>query len=149
MKMINKTNSTSMSGVTLMFALWPPLGPTAIPIWSPLLPRTRRRRRRLILVVLALIRQQAQLVDASRAHVVDNRHHGPKLGPGIGADENPLVHPARQAVFHLLGQLIGRGLVVAKENLAVSHDGYDQRIFLVRIRHRLWVIDFGEVDTHA
>src|SRR5271168_2576330 len=32
MKMISSTSSTSMSGVTLMFALWPPLGPTAIPM---------------------------------------------------------------------------------------------------------------------
>ena len=32
MKMINSTSSTSMSGVTLMFAFWPPLGPTAIPM---------------------------------------------------------------------------------------------------------------------
>src|SRR5215469_17617016 len=143
MKMISSTRSTSMSGVTLMFALWPPLGPTAIPIRSPLLPRTGWRCGRLLILVLALIGQQAQLVDAGGAHIVDHRHHGPELGPGIGADENPLVHPARQAVFHLLGQLIRRGLVVAKEDLAVSHDRYDQRIFLVRIRHRLRVIDFG------
>src|SRR5260370_14996823 len=32
MKMINNTSNTSMSGVTLIFALWPPLGPTAIPM---------------------------------------------------------------------------------------------------------------------
>ncbi len=32
MKMISNTSSTSMSGVTLMFALWPPLGPTDIPM---------------------------------------------------------------------------------------------------------------------
>ena len=32
MNMISITSNTSMSGVTLMFALWPPLGPTAIPM---------------------------------------------------------------------------------------------------------------------
>jgi hypothetical protein len=30
--MINSTNSTSISGVTLMFALWPPPDPSDIPM---------------------------------------------------------------------------------------------------------------------
>ena len=32
MKIISSTSNTSISGVTFMFAFWPPLGPTAIAI---------------------------------------------------------------------------------------------------------------------
>ena len=42
MKMISSTSSTSMSGVTLIFALWPPLRANMPYPWSsPLLPGPR------------------------------------------------------------------------------------------------------------
>src|SRR5208337_5065604 len=86
MKMISSTSNTSISGVTFMFAVWPPLAPTTILIIDllsvasialalVLLPARRRscaRRRRGHGSGLLLIRQKSELVHAGGANIVDD-----------------------------------------------------------------------------
>src|SRR5271156_5364826 len=146
MKMISSTSSTSIRGVTLIFALWPPPALTPIPIRSPLLPARRWWR---LGALLLLVGQQTQLVDSGGPDVVHHRHHRSELGPGISADEHALVKAVGQAVFHLLRKLIGWGLVVAEEDFSVSHDRHNQRIFLVGIRHLLRIVYLGQVHAHT
>src|SRR5580698_10742722 len=146
MKMISNTSSTSMRGVTLIFALWPPPALTPIPIRSPLLPARRRWR---LGSSFLLVGQQTQLVDSGGADVVHYRHHRSELGPGISADEYALVKAVSQAVLHLLRKLIGRGLVIAEEDLSISHDRHNQSIFLVGVRHLLRIVHLGQVHAHT
>src|SRR5579863_299939 len=118
MKMISRTSNTSMSGVTLIFALWPPLGPTAIPImlslrsFGALLPGGRWRGR--VARLFFLVGQQAQVVHAGGADIIHYLHHGTELRPRIGADIDSLVGTRRNAVFNLIRQLIRRNLIIAK-----------------------------------
>src|ERR1700687_876683 len=74
MKMMSNTNSTSMSGVTLMFALCPPPLPNAIlMVESPLLPA--RRTGRSVWSAFPLVGEQAQIVHAGGAYSIHHLHH--------------------------------------------------------------------------
>src|SRR5882724_10019415 len=104
MKMISSTRSTSMSGVTLMFAFWPPLAPSAIPIvdllYCPLLSATRRwRGRGRRTFFLALIGQKAQLIYARRPDVIHHFDHSAELGARVRANVNPFVRFVGQTIL--------------------------------------------------
>src|SRR5271170_4467169 len=88
MKMMISTSSTSMSGVTLMFALWPPPVPTAILIVDLLLisltslPR-RRSGGRSAWSAFPLVGEQAQVIYAGGAHGIHHLDHIAEVGAGI------------------------------------------------------------------
>src|SRR6202035_5822903 len=108
MKMISSTSSTSMSGVTLMFALWPPLGPTAIPmivlLYSPLLPWRRRGRRGGSSFLL--LAQQAEVVDPSGTNGIYHLHHAAKTGSHVRLHVHALVLLIGEAIFYLAGEVV-------------------------------------------
>src|SRR5208282_1616193 len=139
MKMISNTSKTSISGVTFMFAFWPPLGPTAIlinrsPIYDRvLLPARRRRgaRRRGKGSGLFLIRQKTELVHAGGAYIVDDFDHPAELRPHIGLEKDPLVGPVRQLILDLLRQVLWLDEIVPEEDLVIASDGNLERVFLV------------------
>src|SRR5438105_8523230 len=116
MKMISSTSSTSISGVTLMLAVGPPLPPIAIAItnspsnsWglaslvSTQLAAHRylgcgRRARRLAGHVRRLRRvrsllfgNQAQLVYARSANIIHNVNHDAIFGARIDLEEDALI----------------------------------------------------------
>src|SRR6266446_1300604 len=116
MKMISSTSNTSISGVTFMFAFWPPLEPTAIDITdllylrclcykAVLLPARMCRwscdRWRGKGSSLLLIRQEAELVHPGRTNVVDDFNHPAELRPGVGFEKDPFIGPVRQLIFDL------------------------------------------------
>src|ERR1700691_3814698 len=99
MKMMSSTSSTSMSGVTLMFALWPPPVPTAIlMVGSPLLP-TRRRGRRSVLSAFPLVGEQTQIIHPGSAHGVHHLHHIAEVGAGIRLEVDLFVRAIGQAIL--------------------------------------------------
>src|ERR1039457_6341065 len=117
MKMISSTSSTSISGVTFMLALWPPLGPTAIliidllyrycciPVARPLLPACRRsgsRWWRCKVSGLLLIGQKAELIHAGGANIVDHLHHPAELRSHVGFQKHAFIGPVRQLILDLL-----------------------------------------------
>src|SRR5208282_159297 len=157
MKMISNTSKTSISGVTFMFAFWPPLGPTAIlinrsPIYDRvLLPARRRRgaRRRGKGSGLFLIRQKTELVHAGGAYIVDDFDHPAELRPHIGLEKDPLVGPVRQLILDLLRQVLWLDEIVPEEDLVIASDGNLERVFLVGVVHIRGIIDFGHVHGDA
>src|SRR5208337_3748624 len=156
MKTMSSTSKTSIIGVTLMSALGPPPGPPiAIPISnSQLLGASARGGagcRRLLCrgARLYLLGQQAYIINSGRADIVHYIHHAAVLGTSVGLDEDPLVNLVGQTVLHLRCQLVGLDSVGTEEDLSVAHDGHEQRVFLVGIRHRYRTIDFRHVNAHA
>src|SRR5580700_9528945 len=140
MKIMSSTSSTSMSGVTLMFALWPPLGPTAIVmVDSPLLP-TRRSGGWSVWCTLPLLGEQAKIVDAGGAHCVHHLHYVAEVGAGICLDVHFLVCSIGKAVLHLAGQTIRGGLVGTEVDRPIAHHRNQQCIFLVGILHRRRIV---------
>src|SRR5271163_3161657 len=100
MKMMSSTSSTSMSGVTLMFALWPPPVPTAIlMVGSPLLP-TRRRGRRCVWSAFPLVGQQTQIIDAGGSHGVHHLDYIAEVGAGICLKVNLFIRAIGQAILY-------------------------------------------------
>ena len=79
----------------------------------------------------------------------DHVNYAAVLGASVGLDEYPFVHLVGQAVFYLRGQLVGLDLIAAEKDLSVAHDGHQQGILLVGVRHRHWIIDPGHVHAHA
>src|SRR5579863_7224780 len=130
MKMISKTSSTSMSGVTLIFALWPPLGPTAIPISFSLLSAGGRSWRRSGTArrpsLLFLIGQQAQIVHARGTHVIHDFFHRTVARTGIRFHKYRLAGRTGNAVLNLVGQIIWRDLVIAQIDFPIAHHSHDQ-----------------------
>src|SRR5260370_7994333 len=72
MKMISSTSRTSMSGVTFIFAFWPPLGPTAIPMVVLLLLAGRSRSCRGIWSGFLLIGDHAHVINPPPPHPPHN-----------------------------------------------------------------------------
>src|ERR1700722_2961612 len=152
MKMINRTSSTSMSGVTLMFALWPPLGPTTIPMVVLLLLPGRRRRRswRAVWSCFSLLSEQAEIVNPGGANSVHNFDYAAKVGAHVGFDIHLLVlRIARQAILHFCGEGVRCNLVAAKVNRAVPRNGDQHRVFFVGVLHRCRIVDLSHVDADA
>src|SRR6266404_422062 len=103
MKMMSSTSSTSMSGVTLMLALWPPLVPTAILIvGSPLLP-TRRSGRRSVWSAFPLFSEQAQVIHPGGAHCVHDLDYLAEVGASIRFEVDLFVRLIGKAILHLAG----------------------------------------------
>src|SRR5258708_20577673 len=74
MKMMSSTSRTSMSGVTVIFSLWPPLVPTAIlMVGSPLFPAPRSGRG--CYSAFPLFGEQATITHTSRALGVHHPVH--------------------------------------------------------------------------
>ena len=86
-------------------------------------------------VVLLLVGQQAELIDAGSADIVHDLHHGAKLGAGVSFNENPLIHLLARRSFTLLVSWSRGSLSLPKKTLPVAHNGDQQGIFLVGIRH--------------
>src|SRR5579864_2666749 len=149
-KMISSTSRTSMSGVTLMFAFWPPLGPTAIPIVVLLLlPARCIWRRRGLRSSFPLLGEQAKVVHARGAHRVYDLDHIAEVGALVSLHVNAFVRLIGETIFYLTGQIVDRNPVSAEEYVAISHDRDEQRVFLVGIGHLLWVVHFGHVHADA
>src|SRR6266567_3696322 len=150
MKMISRTRSTSISGVTLMSALAPPPGPpTAIAIvnysfklklmiprasaWGP---RSRYYRRGLTArrrfstadgpvhgLVWYQIRQEADIFNTRRSEVVHYVLHVLVLRPGVGLDVNDglvLFRRLLKKIFHLRDELLGCGARVPGAQVEIS-----------------------------
>src|ERR1019366_5341263 len=99
MKMMSSTSSTSMSGVTLIFALCPPPLPIAILIvGSPLLP-TRRSGRGGVWSAFPLIGQQAQIIHTGSADGIHHLHHIAVVGAGVRLDIDLFVRAVGQAIL--------------------------------------------------
>src|SRR5258708_23586274 len=103
MKMISSTSRTSISGVTLMTQLWPPLPPIAIAIkvsLSRLLGSAGRWcARGLVLMLSSLLSEQAQIIHAGCTHVVHDIHHDFIASARISTEKNSLVRTIRDAIF--------------------------------------------------
>ena len=110
-----------MSGVTFMFALWPPFGPTAIPIsissdyaLALLLPARGCWCGGAAVPVernssgLLLIGQQAKLIHAGGANVIHDLDDRAELRPRVRLQEDALVGAVGQPVFDLLSQISER-----------------------------------------
>src|ERR1700687_676890 len=134
MKMISSTSSTSMSGVTLMFALWPPLGPTAIPmivlLYCPLLP-WRSRGWRGAWSCFLLLGQQAKVIDPSSTNGIDHLHHAAKTGSHVRLHVHALVLLIGEAILDLARQVVDLNLFAAEINLAVPSNGDQECVFFV------------------
>src|SRR5271166_3429238 len=142
MKIMSSTSSTSMSGVTLMFALWPPLGPTAIlMVDSPLLP-TSRSGGRSVWSAFPLFGEQAQVIYTGGAHGIHHPNHIAVVGAGIRLEIDLFVSAIRQAILHLAGQTIHRDLVGAEVDGAIAHQQHQHHV------HHRCHIDVG-VDVGA
>src|SRR5271156_5570374 len=106
MKMMSSTSSTSMSGVTLMFALWPPPVPTAIlMVGSPLFParfRSGRRSGR----AFPLFGEQAEVIHAGGAHGIHHLDNTAEVGPRIRLEIDFLIGVIGEAILYLAGQSI-------------------------------------------
>src|SRR6185436_16064944 len=143
MKMISSTRSTSISGVTLIFAWTRPLPPTFIAIRkSPYrclagqilsnrsccggLPRALRS-----------FGNQADLIDARRAQIVDDVFHGLILGSGVRPDVHRFVEFIGQQILDFRRKVVQTYLLVAgaQEGLSVTRDGYKNRVFLIGVLH--------------
>src|SRR5271170_2883410 len=111
MKMMSSTSSTSMSGVTLMFALWPPPEPTAILIVDLLLisltslPR-RRSGGRSAWSAFPLVGEQAQIVHPGGAYGVHYLHYIAEVSAGIRLHVDAPVDAIGQAILHLARQAV-------------------------------------------
>src|SRR5271167_4870148 len=135
MKMMSSTSSTSMSGVTLMFALWPPPVPTAIlMVGSPLISLaslpTRRRGRRSVWRALPLVGKQTQIIYPRGAHGVHHLDHIAEVGAGIRLEVDLFICAIGQAIFHLAGQAVHLHLIGAEVDRAIAHHRNQQRVFL-------------------
>src|ERR1700675_4873510 len=157
MKIISNTSSTSIRGVTFMFAFWPPLEPIAIAIIDLLYcycvllsvrrcryrrSATRRRSKR---SGLLLIRQKAELIHTGRAHVVYDFDHPAKLCPGVGLEKDPFVGAVRQLILDLLRQIVRINGIGAEEDVVIASDGDLQRVLFVGVVHIRGIIDLGHV----
>src|ERR1700739_3052066 len=100
-KMISNTRSTSMSGVTLMFALWPPLGPTAIPmvvlLYCPAAGGAGGRG----VGCFPLLGRKAEIVDSGGPDAIHNLHDAAKTGSHVGFHVHALVRLIGEAIFHV------------------------------------------------
>src|ERR1700693_4225487 len=134
MKIISSTSRTSISGVTFMFAFWPPLEPIAIAIidllycYCVLLPARRCRyrgsgRRRRKGPGLLLIGQKAELVHTGRAHIVHHFDHPAELRPGVGLEKDPFLGLVRQLILDLLSQIVRVDGVGPEEDVVIASDG--------------------------
>src|SRR4029077_2816230 len=139
MKIISSTSSTSISGVTFMFALWPPLEPIAIAIidllycYCVLLPARGCRyrgsgRRWRKGSGLLLISQKAELVHTGRAHIVHDFDHPAKLRPSVGFEKDPFIGAVRQLILDLLGKIVRINWIGAEEDVVIASDGDLQRV---------------------
>src|SRR5271170_4600726 len=143
MKMISSTSSTSMSGVTLMFALWPPLGPTAIPMivllltayCMPLLPCGGGWRWRSARSGLLLLGEQTQIIHTGGPDSIHNLHYAAEVGAHVRFHVHGLARLVGQTVFHCGGQGIDVGLVAAEVDCAVPRHRNQKGVFLVGILH--------------
>src|SRR5205823_11339554 len=81
------------------------------------LPSRRRRRR----ARLALFGEQADLVHARRADVIDHVDDHAIARAGVALDVDALIRLVGQLIAHLLRELIGSDLIGAEEDLAVAH----------------------------
>src|ERR1700685_547068 len=109
MKIMSSTSSTSMSGVTLMFALWPPPVPTAIlMVGSPRISLaslpTRRSGRRSVWRAFPLVGEQTQVIYSSGAHGVHHLDYIAEVGAGIRLPVDLFVRAIGKTIFHLAGQ---------------------------------------------
>src|SRR5436305_3118538 len=147
MKMINSTSRTSMSGVTLMFALWPPLGPTAIPMVVLLLPSRRRGRRGR--TGLSLIGKQSEVIHSSGADCVHYLDDSAKTATHVGFHIHTLIRLVGQAILDLGGEIVGAGLLAAEVDFAVACNRDQQGVFLVGIRHLLRAVYFSHRHADA
>src|SRR6266700_5805502 len=142
MKMISSTSRTSISGVTLMTQLWPPLPPIAIAIkvsLSHLLGSAGRWcARGLVLMLSSLLSEQAQIIHAGCTHIVHDVHHDFIASARISTEKNSLVRPIRDAVFDPVGKC-ARVLhqVAAEKDIALTGNRHHQRVFFVGIGHLL------------
>src|SRR6266851_8922786 len=92
---------------------------------------------------LLLIRQEAELVHPGRTNVVDDFDYPAELRPGVGLEKDPFIGPIRQLIFDLLRQIIHLDGVSPKEDLVISSDGNQQRVFLVGVVHIRGIIDLA------
>src|SRR5207248_1722504 len=90
---------------------------------------SRRCRRGLLLIALFLLGEQPKIINAGRADIIDHFYDRTVLGASISAHINALVDPIRKPVFNLLRQLVGSDLVIAEEDLTVTHNCDNQRVF--------------------
>src|ERR1700685_3886530 len=149
MKMMSSTSSTSMSGVTLIFALWPPPVPTAIlMVESPLLP-TRRSGRRCIWRAFSLLSKQAQIIHTGRAHRIHYLDHIAEVGAGICLNVDHLVRTIGQAIFHLASQAVHHHLVRAEVDRPITHHRHQKSVFFVGILHGSGVVHLGHIHADA
>src|SRR5580704_7302182 len=150
MKMMSSTRSTSMSGVTLMFALWPPPVPTAIlMVGSPLtslasLP-TRRSGRRSVWRALPLVGKQTQIIHPCGAHSVHYLDNIAEVGAGIRFEVDLFVRMTGQAILHLAGQTVHLDLIGAEVDRAIAHHRNQQRVFFICVLHRRRVVHLRHV----
>ncbi len=99
-----------MSGVTLMFALWPPLGPTAIPMVVLLYcPGAAGAGGAFGAVFLCSVSKPRSSTPAARTAIHD-LHHAAKTGPHVRFHVHALVLLVGQAIFHLGGQVVDLNL---------------------------------------
>src|ERR1051326_2037751 len=117
MKIIRSTRRTSMSGVTLISAVWPP-PPVVIAI--RLFPSAVLRLRFVGVLFVFLFGQQPQLIDAGGANIVHHIHHGLVVGPRIGTHIHGLIGAVLHALFDLIRQLFRRDHLRVKEDFSVS-----------------------------
>src|ERR1700729_4052109 len=80
MKMMSSTRSTSMSGVTLIFALWPPPEPIDILIVDLLLFQNESLPRRSgcargLRRIFSRLGKQAEIIYTGGSHSIDYLHH--------------------------------------------------------------------------
>jgi len=117
--------------------------------WARLQPALPARRSRCVRASLALFSQKAELIDARRADIVDYLYDRAVLGTSVGFHEYALVCLVCEFVFNLGGQVGSRGLFLAEEDGAVSHDSNEQRIFFIGVGHLDRGIGLCHVHAYA